>query len=208
MVTDDSLRQPREWHDWWNGVHAPPRLTNPRHAALITILNRRPGLNINELAQSLSVTRTAAKYHLRRLERENLVVKIRRGHHQLFFPANMSERRRSAIVLLRIGAVRLVAQELFARPRDDWVQIADRIQLSTRQVRRIVRQLKRERLIELAPGQGTSRHIVHMHPELRLLIAHSKDRLAPEDIQTTQRSAPAWLPGLVVGLAHDILRLQ
>jgi predicted transcriptional regulator len=203
----DDLRQPKEWQNWWNGIHSPAKLQNPRHATLMSILNKRPGLNIQELAVLLSVTRTAAKYHLRRMERNNLIVKVRRGHHQLYFPSDMSERRRSAIVLLRIGAVRLVAQELFHHPNADWTQVAQTIDLSTRQVRRIVRQLKRAGLIELGSGHGTSAHIVHMHPELRLLFAHSRERLRPEDAAPAQ-PAPAWVPGVVVAVAHHLTQLQ
>jgi DNA-binding MarR family transcriptional regulator len=206
-LSDDGLRQPKEWQNWWNGIHPVPRVQNPRHAALLSILYKRPGLNIRELAEMLSVTRTAAKYHLRRLERSNLVVKVRRGHHQLFFPFDMSERRRDAIVLLRIGAVRLVAQELFEHPREDWTQIGERVQISTRQVRRIVRQLRKARLIEVAPGGGISAHNVHMHPELRLLLAHAAGRLNPEDAQPRQM-APAWLPGSLMGAAQHLSYLR
>jgi predicted transcriptional regulator len=206
-VTKDNLRQPREWQNWWNGIHSVPEIQNPRRRTLVAILNKRPGLNIYELAALLSVTRTAAKYHLRRLEREHMIVKVRRGHHQLFFPMNMSERRRTAIVLLRIGAVRLVAEEFFRDPRQQLVQVARRINISTRQVRRIVRQLNKAHLLEVAPGEGRSHHIVHMHPELRLLIAHSRGPLDPQDVEP-RPAAPAWVPGVLVTVAQHLSHLQ
>lgn len=206
-VSDEDLRQPAEWKHWWNGIHSPPEVQNPRRRALVTILNKRPGLNIHELAALLSVTRTAAKYHLSRLERENLIVKVRRAHHQLFFPASMSERRRTAIALLRTGALRLVAQELFRDPHQDWAEISRRVLISKRQVRRIIRQLRRAHLIEVGPGEVRAQHLVHMHPELRLLLAHARAQLNPSEAAPTS-AAPAWVSGVVVGVVQHLGHLQ
>jgi DNA-binding MarR family transcriptional regulator len=128
------------------------RIRSEKRRTLLEILNRQPGLNIDELAQSLGVRRTAAIHHLRRLEKQITIVRVRQGRHVLHFLGSLPPARRAAICLARVPSIRRIIDDLVQFPQYSQQAVAERIGVSRRTVRRAIRRLLQGRLIDLVPA--------------------------------------------------------
>jgi predicted transcriptional regulator len=147
------------------GGGAPP----PPLRQFLERLSQAPGLNIQELSDATGISRTAANYHVRRLVRGGYLVTLRQGPHLLHFPATVPPLERVAIGLLRIASVRATADAVFHHPALSWDELATRLHVTSRTVRRAIRALDRAGLLRIERENGTRQ--VHLHPALRLLLA-------------------------------------
>jgi predicted transcriptional regulator len=162
---DQYLNGTRAFVEYLNNL----RSEKPRQ--ILEILQETPGLNILELAERLGIRRTAVKHHIRRLERDRMIGKVRQGRHVLHFPASFDRRKRAAICLLRVDSVRMVAEEAFRTPVLSWRELEGRTGLSHRTVRRAVRELETNELLVVERDMRKGSHRLHLHPEMRLVLA-------------------------------------
>ena len=149
----------------------------PRRRRILDLLGETPGLNLDEVAQALGVQRTAAKHHLRLLERLGHVVRVHQGRHVMHFRAGMPPVEQEMFRLFRVPSVRRVAEALFldgGRPRE---ALAAELDVTPRTVRRAIRQLTRSGLARLERAPDGPR--VFLHPRLRILIARQANPLPP-----------------------------
>lgn len=175
------------------------QLRSEKGKKLLAALQERPGLNIDELAQALGVRRTAAKHHLRRLERDHVVVRIRQGRHVLHFPSSMNPTQRTAFTVLRVPSIRAVLLDLFSNASHSKAHIAQRLRVSTRTVRRALRKLEQQGLARVQLPLGGGADLVHLHPEMRIALARSThlDQVgAHDDAVTESAQPPAQFPSL------------
>ncbi|HUR25215.1 MAG TPA: winged helix-turn-helix transcriptional regulator [Candidatus Thermoplasmatota archaeon] len=141
----------------------------PKRQLILEILEDRPGLNLDEVAAALGVRRTAAKHHLRLLERGGYVVRLHQGRHVLHFRVGLPAIEQAMFRLFRIPSVRRVAEAVFlddCKPRD---ALASQLDVTPRTVRRAIRQLAKAGLLRIERSPTSSRTL--LHPRLRVLIA-------------------------------------
>lgn len=145
-------------------------IENATRKRLMEIIKERPGLNVQELADAAGLERDTARHHIDRLVDAGYVVTNRQGRHRLHFPAHMDEDLREPLSLLRIPSVRAVVEELYRRPEDiSENDLAERLDLTDRTVRRAVRSLEDRDLLYLEQDGDTRK--AHLHPTLRLVLA-------------------------------------
>lgn len=137
---------------------------------VVGIIRSAPGLNIDEVAAHLGLRRTAANHHLRVLLRSGLVVRVRQGRHALHFPVETPPAQRRAICLLRVPGMHALARDLFENPVDTCAARALRIGVTDRHVRRGLSAFVRQDLVRIEGGGARHASLVHLHPDLRLLL--------------------------------------
>jgi DNA-binding MarR family transcriptional regulator len=142
------------------------RLRSEKRRRLLEVLDRSPGLNIDELAQTLGVRRTAAIHHLRRLEKQITIVRVRQGRHVLHFLGSLPPSRRAAICLARVPSIQRIIQDLAQNPQYSQEDVATRVGVSRRTVRRAIRRLSEFRLIDLQPALERRGIVVRLGLEL------------------------------------------
>lgn len=140
------------------------------------ILETYPGLNLDEVALAISVQRTAAKHHLRALERMGEVHRLRWGRHTLHFPRSLPASDRILFCLFRVPSLLGVALELAAEPRLDRRALAAKLQVTPRTIRRALRLLERHGLVRIEPAREGP--VATLHPRLRVLLARERPFVA------------------------------
>ncbi|MHB1262008.1 MAG: helix-turn-helix domain-containing protein [Thermoplasmatota archaeon] len=141
----------------------------PRRQAILDLLEHNPGLNLDEVAAALGVRRTAAKHHLRLLERDGLVVRVQQGRHVLHFRHGLPVVDQEIFRLFRVPSVRRVAEALYFDPACRREDLAATLDVTPRTIRRAIRHLSRAGLARSEEGpQGP---LVLLHPRLRMLVA-------------------------------------
>lgn len=138
---------------------------------VLDLLERLPGLNIDELSAQLDLRRTAINHHLRILLRLGAVVRIRQGRHALHFRAETPAQERLALSLLRIPGVLAFSLDAFTRPEGESAARAQRLGISTRHARRALRLLVRSGMARTDPRVRREPPVVHLHPQMRLVLA-------------------------------------
>lgn len=171
-------------------VAFPDTLQNPTRRRLMDLVQETPGLNIQEIADALGVQRTAANHHVRRLLKDGFLVTHWQGPHMLHFPATIPLVQRTVLSVLRIPSVWGIANELLGDPSLSGGALASRLRMNPRTVRRAVRTLKSHGLLQVEPSGTPPRRTSHLHPELRVALAHLTD---------PGRPGAARLPPLVDG---------
>lgn len=142
----------------------------PKAQSIIQILHLRPGLNIEELARALGVQRTAANHHVRILEREGILVRVRQARHQLHFAGDTTPLEREVLCLLRIASVQRVVRALFEGQPPTGDTLGPALGLTGRTARRALRLLNSRGLLRVENGADGARR-AHLHPTIRLLLA-------------------------------------
>lgn len=173
------------------------RIRSDKRRRLLEVLDRHPGLNIDELAQALGVRRTAAIHHLRRLEKQATIVRVRQGRHVLHFLGALPPARRNAICLARVPSIRRIVEDLAQNPVYSQEGIAARVGVSRRTVRRAIHRLAQGGLIDLSPGRGHRSLVVRLSRELSDGIAPMPSYLvaAASGAVPLGPSPPMDLPG-------------
>ncbi|GEM_PF-2638547 len=99
---------------------------------LLLAIRERPGLPVADLASGTGVPRNTATYHLRRLEREGLVVSQRSGRVRVWFLVGGDARRDEApaYAALRHGVTRAIAMQVAAQPGVDQQALCARFGLA------------------------------------------------------------------------------
>lgn len=143
----------------------------PKARQVILLLHQNPGLNIDELAASMGVRRTAANHHVRILERAGLVVRLRQARHQLHFTSDTTSFERAMLRALRVASVQDVARLLFHGTAPSTSALADALNVTPRTTRRALRLLSNQGLLRIE-HQG-DRKVAHLHPHLRLVLARA-----------------------------------
>ncbi len=129
-------------------------------------IESNPGASLQELADALGVTRTAANYHVRRLVRSGTVRQVRQGRRVLHFgPVRNTPLRDTVMAALRQQRVRELLQMLMQDPTASWRELAAALDVTPRAVRWHVRRLEEEGLIEVHEV-GVRAHHVGLHPEV------------------------------------------
>lgn len=141
----------------------------PKAQLVVRILHDQPGLNIDELATRMGVRRTAANHHVRVLEREGLVVRVRQARHQLHFAGDTTGFERGMLCALRVPSVQDVARLLFGGAPPASAPLAAKLGVSARTVRRALRLLASQGLLRVEDRDGA--RIGHLHPALRVVLA-------------------------------------
>lgn len=141
----------------------------PKAQLVIRILHERPGLNIDELAGTMGVRRTAANHHVRILERAGVLVRVRQARHQLHFAGDTTRFERIMLCALRVPSVLDVARRLFEGAPPSSNRLAAELEVTSRTVRRALRLLATQGLLKVEDQEG--RRIAHLHPALRLVLA-------------------------------------
>ena len=174
--------------------------SGPR-ADVLRIIEERPGLSIQELAEALELSRGAVRHHLVHLTRDGHVSSHRHGNHVLLFAASVPVMRRRAIFQLRIASIRSIVEVAIARPRLRPVEVADETGISVRSVRRGLRVLERAGLVQSeSVKRGT--YSVSFHPEMRIAwVLYGKDATRVPSL----RKAPGWLIGFELLLGKLVL---
>lgn len=144
---------------------------NPNCRRLMDLIQEVPGLNIQELSDQAGIHRTAANYHVRRLIQAGYVATLRQGPHLLHFPVGIPPAQRVALGLLRIPSVRAAVQECFYHPTASWPDLAGRLHVTIRTVRRAIHALQRKDLVHLERHGRAREYTIHLHPDLRLVMA-------------------------------------
>lgn len=181
---------------------AADHLENGSRAEVLRVIEERPGLSIQEVAEAMGLSRGAVRHHLGYLTRDGHVASHRHGNHVLLFSAAVPVMRRRAIFQLRIGSIRSIVEAAIERPRFRPVEVADEVGITVRSVRRGLRVLERAGLVQSeSVRRGTYR--LSFHPELRIAwVLYGKD--APGEISSL-RKAPGWLIGLELLLGKLVL---
>ncbi len=177
-------------------ARTPPALDNPHQERLYRLVEEAPGLNINELAEDMEISRGSTRYHLRRLLKRGLVVAHRHGHNRFHFASNMPVMRRRAVFLLRLPTIRALVELALADDHLRTADLADALGVSARSVRRNLKVLEKAGLLECHQVKNRrGAYDATFHPDLRIAwVLYCKDagfrRLRP------LRKAPALILGL------------
>jgi predicted ArsR family transcriptional regulator len=163
---DGQTAEPRRTHD------AFPYGLGPRKDRILDLLDDVPGLNIDELADALQVRRTAAKHHVRGLERAGALVRLRQGRNILHFRADTPAIDRTLFCLLRIPSVQGVCASLLRDPWKTPADLAQDLEVAPRTIRRALHRLKRAGAVRGEPAPD-GRRALHLHPRLRILLGHA-----------------------------------
>lgn len=177
---------------------------DPQRQALFKLIEEQPGLNIRELAATLQVARSTARYHLTRLNKADMVATLRLGHHQLIFAKSTTPPRRTAIALLRVASIRALVEAVEATPTFEPAALARQLEISARSVRRSLRTLERAGLVTDEPiARARGAHRILLHPDLRFSFVHWF-----KEIEGQPRTGPLRTPILIGGFglafAHTI----
>lgn len=144
----------------------------PRHPAqerILQVVTERPGVCVQDLAEALGLTRTAALHHIRRLTRDRLVSSVRQGRRVLhFLPA--TQQPQSLLGLLQVHTARQVVERLLKDPGTSWRQLASQLGVTPRAVRWHIRRLEREGALRVQPSFLGPGHLVVLRPDLRALL--------------------------------------
>lgn len=151
----------------------------PKAQLVIRILHQRPGLNIDELAATMGVRRTAANHHVRILERAGVLVRVRQARHQLHFAGDTTGFERTMLCALRVPSVLDVARRLFEGAPPSSSRLAAELDVTSRTVRRALRLLGSQGLMKIEERDGM--RIAHLHPTLRLVLAREPRQAAPAE---------------------------
>lgn len=139
------------------------RTDHPTRSRLLHLIRRHPGLTIQDLADLTNVERTTVQYHTRKLEQERLISCRCQGRNRLHFPAGMDRSLRRAMTLMYVDSIRLLVERLLQDPEMVSPKaLADRLQVSTRTVRRGLNRLKDADLIEVESRDDGK--IAKLHP--------------------------------------------
>ncbi|HUR64079.1 MAG TPA: winged helix-turn-helix transcriptional regulator [Candidatus Thermoplasmatota archaeon] len=164
-------------------------LGNANCRRLLALVQETPGQNIQELSAAAGVTRTAANYHVRRLIKAGYLVPLRQGPHLLHFPTDIPPNQRIALGLLRIPSIRAIVLGCYRDAHASWRDLAARLHVTPRTVRRGIHVLRRHGLMQLVREGEAKAVAVHLHPDLRHAVARL---LLPEE---EAAQATGVLPG-------------
>lgn len=144
-----------------------PRSPNRRRVLLH--IQAHPGSCLQEIADSIGLTRTALAHHLRALERDKLVSSVRQGRRVLLFPSSITRpAERSVLGLLRQASARAVLEALYVHPTESFRKVAIRLGMAPHTLRWHVQRLQEQGIIHvLQHGMGGKSHTLHFHPSVR-----------------------------------------
>lgn len=165
----------------------------PKAQQIIHLLHATPGLNIDELASSLGIRRTAANHHVRILERAGAIVRVRQARHQLHFAGDTTPFERDTLCAMRVPSVKDVASLLFQGHPPSSAALAAELGITTRTARRALRLLSSRGLLRIE-GFGMGRRLGHLHPRLRILLARQEGLAAAPPAAQDDQSLPGTPP--------------
>jgi predicted transcriptional regulator len=175
-----------------------PRSPNRRRVLLH--IQAHPGSCLQEIADSIGLTRTALAHHLRALERDKLVSSVRQGRRVLLFPSSITRpAERSVLGLLRQASARAVLEALYVNPTESFRKVAIRLGMAPHTLRWHVQRLQEQGIIHvLQHGLGGKSHTLHFHPSvresLRGLVPGGRSEEAPAEAAALSERPPAPAP--------------
>jgi predicted transcriptional regulator len=142
---------------------------SPNRRRVLMHIQAHPGSCLQEIADSIGLTRTALAHHLRALERDKLVSSVRQGRRVLLFPSSITRpAERSVLGLLRQASARAVLEALYVNPTESFRKVAVRLGMAPHTLRWHVQRLQEQGIIHvLQHGMGGKSHTLHFHPSVR-----------------------------------------
>lgn len=117
-------------------------LDNERRKAILNVVEGRPGISVNRVAQRLSIPRTTAAYHVRVLARQGLLQPRRLGRDlSLFMPGSVSWSDQDKVRRLRRPALKDMIQFLREHPRSTQESLAQALGFSQSYASRLLQDL-------------------------------------------------------------------
>lgn len=149
-------------------------------ARLLALIHRQPGVHKSALCEATGLAWGTVDYHLRLLARGGLVSAQPAGRATRFFPALLVAREREQMAALAEAPASRIAALLRRSPGQGNQALSERLDLSSKVVRRHLLRLVREGLVE---REGTHRPVYRLRSEADALL----DRLAAEG-----SACPEW----------------
>lgn len=94
-------------------------LEHPGRAQVYNMVQAEPGMHFNDLLQRLSFGQSSLNYHLRVLEKNNFVTRVKDGRYARFFDrqnGHYSQGRKEAVSTLRNGTTAAIAEHVIRNP--------------------------------------------------------------------------------------------
>ncbi len=129
---------------------------------LLAWLEGHPGARLSDVAAFLDVTRTAAVYHVRQLERSGHVRVVVARRQRLHFANHAHPETQDLLGLLRLERARQIVEALREDPTLSWRRLAKQLGVTPKAIRWQIGRLEDEGLLEVR-DQG-DRHRVRLHP--------------------------------------------
>lgn len=150
------------------------------HQRLLAIVRAEPGLCLQELADRIGLTRTAAIYHVRNLSKRGYLSCVRQGRRVMHFvPDATRPPERTMLGLLRLTTVRTVLDELHRDPGVSWRTLARKLDMAPHTIRWHVSRLRREGVLEVLPRENGLGREVRIHPTVRMHLQASPQGATP-----------------------------
>jgi predicted transcriptional regulator len=143
-------------------------LHNPTRKRIVDLIQEKPGMNQNQVAEALETSTSTITYHLHRLKKSGhlIIVKPPKGKQKLCFtPENIHHWQQEDFrILLGRGTPQRVAGYVTLNPGATTKQIAKELKLSVSSVQRHIRSLQDRRLVH---STRIDRDVLyHADPEL------------------------------------------
>ncbi|NJE61210.1 winged helix-turn-helix transcriptional regulator [Thermococcus sp. 21S7] len=107
------------------------RELNERTKRVLEFVRENPGLSFNEISRRLGIAKGDLQYHLRKLEKLELVVSKRSGLRRHYFPSGMfSEREKDVLSILASENMREIIMYLIANPDPTQSELCEELGLS------------------------------------------------------------------------------
>jgi predicted transcriptional regulator len=167
---------------------------SPNRRRILLHIQAHPGSCLQEIADSIGLTRTALAHHLRALERDALVARNQQGRRVLMFPSSITRpAHRSVLGVLRQASARAVLEALYANPTESYRKVAMRLGVAPHTLRWHVQRLQEHGIIHvLRHGRTGTGHTLHFHPSVRESlqgIGSGPERQGPGDGGAVERSS-------------------
>lgn len=155
------------------GVLLPDRGASASRDRLLALIHRQPGVHKSALCEATGLAWGTVDYHLRMLARGGLVSAQPAGRATRLFPALLLARQREQLAALAEPPASRIAALLRRSPGQGNQALSQRLDLSSKVVRRHLLRLVSEGLVE---REGTRRPVYRLRAEAEPLL----DGLAPQ----------------------------
>jgi DNA-binding MarR family transcriptional regulator len=134
----------------------------PHHLRLREIVRANPGICLQEIADRMGLSRSAAVHQIRRMVRRQLLVVVRQGRRASHFIADepLKTAERTLFSLMRLPTARAILDEITRTPTISWNELARRLNVGGHSIRWHVARLMRNGLIEVVPEADGRAHRV------------------------------------------------
>jgi predicted transcriptional regulator len=129
---------------------------SPMRTRILATLRQNPGIRFAALRRLIKCSVGTLQYHLRMLERDDLVSCIRTQSYRFLFCSDTPQAQRSDLALLGIERIRNVGRAILKQPGVSQRGLTDRLLICRKVLRGYLKRLSEEGFIQEIP-RGTSR---------------------------------------------------